>query len=105
MGMIDTSSFQVNGAFKGSTIYGTVEVTLGNETRRVRAMMHRSDDSASHLNGITAYGISGRYRTGMVAWPGSIEKRDSWANESVHFGFDSRSGKHHKATISFEEPA
>lgn len=108
MKMINTTSFEVNGAFEftsysdgswSQTVFGTIELTIDGKTRRVPA--RRYDGSSTHLNGITAYGITGRYRTGMVAWPGTVEKRDEWNNEIVHFGFDSRSGKHRKATISF----
>lgn len=101
MTMINRNSFEVNGAFHsttyGLTIYGTVEVTLGTQRKRVPATMRRG----SLIDGITAYGITGRYRTGMKAWPGSIELRDGWQNDTVSFGFNSRSGKHRKTTISF----
>ncbi len=109
MTMINTASFEINGAYKfnayddgswSQTIYGTVELTIAGKTRRVPASRYDSG-SSTHLNGITAYGITGRYRTGAVGWPGTVEKRDEWNNEIVHFGFDSRSGKHRKATISF----
>ncbi len=92
MTAINPATFQVNGAFTTTAIYGTVEVTLGLETRRVQAIRW--------LNSITAYGITGRYATGTKAWPGSIDLRDT-GGEHVRFGFDSRSGKHRKTTISF----
>lgn len=104
MTMINKASFQINGAFDDHSVFGTVEVTLADRTQRVRAVIHTYDNSP-HLNGITAYGITGRYRTGMKAWPGYIQLRDGWTNEHVSFGFDSRSGKHHKATISFTKEA
>lgn len=94
MSMINKASFEVNGAFSDHAAYGTVEVTLAGETRRVKAVFWAGGD-------ITAYGISGRYRTSTKAWPGSITARAGWTNDHVRFGFDSRSGKHHKATISF----
>ena len=102
--LINRSTFQVNGAYSERSVYGTVEVTIGRETKRVRASLYQSVESPHLNNEITAYGITGRYRTGMKAWPGSVtqrvdEKKGEW--EFVHFGFDSRSGKHHKATISF----
>jgi hypothetical protein len=91
--MINAASFRIED-FGNRVAYGTVEVTLGRETRRVRAL--------SFGDGyIVAYGITGRYRTGMKAWPGSITLQPGFKNEHVSFGFDSRSGKHHKATISF----
>ncbi len=104
--LVNRNSFEINGAADfneySTTIYGTVEVTLQGRTKRVQAVLRRSLDTTSHLNNeITAYGITGRYMTGKIAWPGSISSREGWKNDSVRFGFDSRSGKHHKATISF----
>lgn len=104
MSYINRNSFEINGAFEmhsfGMLIYGTVEVTLGRDTKRVRAILTRKGDQDGD---ITAYGIIGRYMTGTKAWPGSISSRPGWENDFVHFGFDSRSGKHRKVSISFAQ--
>jgi CTP-dependent riboflavin kinase len=77
---------------------GTVEVTIRNETRRVRALRAHSDGA------ITAYGTSGRYVSGAKAWPATITNRpgkDGTRWESVSFGRDDRSGRFNKANLIF----
>jgi hypothetical protein len=92
---INRDSFEINGAVSDTgTVYGTVEVTLGNQTKRVRATMWVGGD-------IYAYGVTGRYMTGKKAWPGYVSSRPGWNNDHVSFGFDSHSGKHRKVAIHF----
>lgn len=72
-------------------IEGTVEVTLGKETRRVKA--HKS----TRDNTITAFGMTGKYQTGAKAWAASVQQRidprtgQPWDN--VSFGRDERAGR------------
>jgi hypothetical protein len=80
-------------------IEGTVEVTLRNETRTVRAIK-------SHRNGmITAYGMTGRYRTGTKAWPANvrqcIDPRTKKLWDQVSFGRDDRAPKFQKTNALF----
>jgi hypothetical protein len=81
-------------------IEGTVEVTLRNETRTVRATKCNRDGS------ITARGMTGRYQTGTKAWPASVTQETCphtnkiW--DFVIFGRDDRSGKFNKVNaLSF----
>ncbi len=73
---------------------GTVEVTLRNETRTVRATKCNRDGS------ITARGMTGRYQTGSKAWPATVTQRldprtdKLW--DSVYFGRDDRASKFQK---------
>jgi len=73
----------------GFWIDGTVEVTLGKETRRVKAFIKG--------NVVTAFGMTGRYATGTKAWAASVAQRIDpttgkvW--DSVNFGRDDRSAK------------
>lgn len=80
----------------GYWIEGTVEVTLRNETRTVRATKSTRDGF------ITAYGMTGRYQTGTKAWPASVQQRiDPRTNkpwDCVSFGRDDRSGKFQKTS-------
>ena len=75
-------------------IEGTVEVTLRNETRTVRAIKSNRDGS------ITAYGMTGRYQTGTKAWGASVtQKIDPRTNkpwDHVSFGRDDRAAKFQK---------
>jgi len=74
----------------GRAFHGTIEATIGNETKTVPAY---SQDGF-----IYAHGFVGRYRTGKKLWNATIMSRIDTTNgrerESVHFGFDSRSGRH-----------
>lgn len=78
----------------GYWIEGTVDVTLRNETRTVRA-------TKSTRNGmITAYGMTGRYQTGTKAWPAEVQQRIDPTNnkpwDHVQFGRDDRAAKFQK---------
>lgn len=72
----------------GYWIAGTVEVTLGKETRRVEAT--KANDQ------ITAFGMTGRYETGKRAWPARatrvIDPTTGRAWDRVQFGRDDRAG-------------
>ena len=90
MGFINDNTFILDANEKHK---GTVLVTLRGETRRVRAWI--SSDCL-----ITAYGITGRYKTGGKAWPAEIsqhEAHDGTVYETVWFGRDDRNGKFKKA--------
>lgn len=66
---------------------GSVEVTLGDETRRV---------PATRLDGrITASGMYGTYRTSPRRWP-AIITLDPDGREFAGFGRDERSGRCNK---------
>lgn len=65
-----------------SFIDGTVEVTIGRETRRVPAL--------KTSRGITAYRIGVRYRTGAKVWSGRVERFADTGKEQVTGGFDNR---------------
>lgn len=78
----------------GYWIEGTVEVTLRNETKTVRATKSNYDGM------ITAYGMTGRYQSGTKAWPAKVSQRiDPRTNkvwESADFGRDDRAPKFQK---------
>ena len=74
---------------------GTVEVTFQNETRRVEASRYADNDI------VCGKALTGRYRTGMKAWPAIIVSTCKERGEYLNFGFDSRSGKHRKASLSW----
>ena len=83
----------------GFWIEGTVEVTLGRETRVLRAM--KRDDG----NQITALGLSGRYETGSKAWPATVTRvvdpRTGKPWDRVEFGRDERAGRCKKTNMIF----
>jgi len=88
---------------------GTVEVTLGRETRRLpaRRMVTTYDEARGEAT-ITAYGLGGRYHTGSKVWPASITiytdgPRAGW--ETANFGRDDRDPKFNKLRgIFFTNP-
>ena len=64
---------------------GTVEVTLGNETRRLPAL--------NHVDSICALGLGGRYQTGTKVWNASITFHTGGRLEGLevyNFGRDDR---------------
>lgn len=81
----------------GFWIDGTVEVTLGGKTRRLPA--------TKNGEAITAFGLTGRYQTGMKAWPASatrvIDPTTGKAWDRVSFGNDDRSGRCKKTNMVF----
>lgn len=78
-------------------IRGTIECTIGDETRILKATKDNEDGR------IWVYGFSCRYRTGKRDWPAQIVSWPS-GNEGMSGGFDSRSGRHHLLNaISFAE--
>jgi hypothetical protein len=88
--IINAASFIANASQANDWEEGTVEVTLRRETRRVRAIR----DSGL----VTAFGMTGRYRTGTKAWPATARlMRDHHTGEIyeiVYFGRDHRSLGH-----------
>lgn len=70
---------------------GTVEVTLGNETRTLKA--RRYGDR------LTAVGLGGRYQAGTKVWPASISLHTEGRLKGVEtydFGRDDRASKFQK---------
>lgn len=82
----------------GYWVEGTVEVTLGRETRRVEAIRKNEDQ-------ITAYGLTGRYQTGTKAWPARatrvIDPKTNRPGDRIEFGNDDRSGRCKKTNQIF----
>lgn len=86
----------------GTETVGTVECTLGGETRRVSCVKTTWTETLADLKGITfrVYGaFSGRYRTGKTAWPATIELEKR--GEFIRFGRDDRDPKFNKANYLF----
>lgn len=86
----------------GTTQWGTVEVTLWNKTRRVRAS--RTIYAETYRPGqsdVTAHDMLGRYQQGAKAWPASVAHNCATGQERANFGRDDRSGKFHKANCLF----
>jgi hypothetical protein len=91
--IINRNSFKAEKIeINGRTFDGTVEATIGKETKTVPAFLG---------NGyIVAHGFVGRYRTGTKLWGATISNQidpttgEAW--ESYNFGFDSRSGRHNR---------
>ena len=95
MSIIKTDTFTANETQTSEGfIYGTVEVTIRYETRRVDAYKDRDGL-------ITARGLVGRYSTGTKAWPATVSQmispRTNQIWETVFFGRDDRHGKFQKA--------
>ncbi|RQU83915.1 hypothetical protein [Burkholderia cenocepacia] len=102
--LINSASFEATGELHERSGYplGTVEVTLGRETKRVPAWKDR--------NGCIAvlHGIGGRYRTGTgKIWRVSLSQHKHPTTgeilESCWFGRDDRSGKFNKNGIFFTD--
>lgn len=104
---IDRDSFELSHTeeIRGTVFEkGTVNVTLGNQTRRVPASRW-----ISHVDGtanIAARGMYGTYRTSANRWPASITSmiRNGEVWENANFGRDDRSGRFNKMRgIAFGE--
>ena len=81
--------------------HGTVEVTIGRETRRLPARVTTYPETfrAEAEISVAGNGLFGRYRTGDKAWPARIGQthwRDGKVSESGFFGRDDRSGRFQK---------
>lgn len=72
---------------------GTVEATLGRETRTVEAVRYE-------CGRIVSWAFTGRYRTGTKAWPATV-RIDFDGRETVWYGKDHHSNRCHKTGISF----
>jgi hypothetical protein len=92
MTYLNASSFTLTGYTPDGGEAGTVEVTLGRETRAVKAYRFN--------NCTMAGGLLGRYRTGKRAWPAVIYVYAD-GREIVRFGRDEHTSRCHKATLSF----
>lgn len=85
---------------RDDAIEGTVEVTLGNKTKRVEARKWKGQYSEGD---ITAYGMTGRYQTGAKAWKACILLKAN-GDESGHFGrYDNHPKFRKMRGISFAE--
>ena len=88
---INAASFIIEKA-DGRIEDGTVEVTLGRETRRLPAYRIGSR--------LTATGLGGRYATAAKVWPASITQHAAEesrpAFETARFGRDDRSLRFNK---------
>jgi len=73
---------------------GTVEVTLRNETRRVKARLNEK------YGWMYAYEMTGRYQTGGKAWPAMVRSYED-GSETVDFGRDDRNPKFNKMNAIF----
>ena len=91
--IINRDSFELEGAnvHDQDAEYGTVEVTLGRETRRLKAN-RRGVKITVHSQGQ----IFGRYRTGKKNWPAVLFSNmtpEGKVLESCLYGNDDRSGR------------
>lgn len=95
--IINRDSFILN---DGETEKGTVEITLGGETRRVPGCY------VKEYGWVIAYGVVGRYRTSTKNWPAMVRSQrghDGKFFEVADFGRDDRSGRFNKLNcISFK---
>ena len=73
---------------------GTVEATLGRETKRVNAV--RYDDGS-----IVSWDFTGRYRTSTKRWPATVSLKDD-GSDWVWFGKDHHSRRCQKTGLSFK---
>jgi len=93
---IDRDSFTPTGVSQWGDEEGTVELTLGRETRRVRAVKH------DKYGWLFAYGIEGRYNTGNKWWSGSVQS-DAEGKIHVQFGRYDNHPKFNNTTVRFKE--
>lgn len=73
-------------------INGTVDVEYRGKIVTVNAIKHDSNE-------ISALGFMGRYRTSTKLWRVGVFSVDK--STYVNFGFESRSGRHHKGEIFY----
>lgn len=101
MTVINANSFEVEStetASFGLIEEGTVEVTLGRETRRVKARRTTPTYEGGKPS-IAAYGFGGRYNTGSKVWPAVVRMTiwpDGKQTETANFGRDDRDSKFNK---------
>jgi hypothetical protein len=98
MTLINPATFEASGETRTITLpsgtqfhyeEGTVEVTLGRETRRLPA----SRDSEGGVS--VGHGLFGTYATSSKRWPAFL-KLDEKGREFARFGRDDRSGRFNK---------
>ena len=99
MTILNAFSFEATGTEEltwgeGSREIGTVEATLGYQTKRVEAVRYPSGH-------IVSWGFTGRYRTGTKAWPATVSLHGE--RESVFYGRDERVGRCRKDGLSFAD--
>ena len=73
---------------------GTIEASLGGQTRRVAAVRYAQGR-------IVSWDFTGRYRTGTKAWPATVSI-DPDGRESVWYGKDHHTGRCQKTGLSFK---
>ena len=93
---IDRDSFTPTGVSQWGDAEGTVELTLGRETRRVRALKDEK------YGWVYAYGVEGMYRTGSKWWSGSV-RSDAEGKIYVQFGRYDNHPKFNKTTVRFKD--
>ena len=89
MACINRSSFTLIDTDASDNQKGTVEVTIGNKTKRVEAIIWAFNGS------LVAYGLLGRYEQGSKAWDATLTLYAD-GGESARFGRDDRSGRFNK---------
>ena len=99
MTILNASTFEATGTeLWGSTDrtreIGTVEATLGRETKRVNAV--RYDDGH-----IVSWDFTGRYRTSTKQWPATVSLEND-GSDWVWFGKDHHSRNCQKTGLSFK---
>jgi hypothetical protein len=93
MTILNASTFEATSTDSTREI-GTVEATLGRETKRVNA--ERWDDGR-----IVSWDFTGRYRTSTKQWPATVMLRND-GSVSVLFGKDHHSRHCQKTGLSFK---
>jgi hypothetical protein len=93
---IDRESFTQTGVSQLGDIEGTVDLTLGRETRRVRAL------KVEKYGWLFAYGIEGRYNTGNKWWGGSV-RSEADGKIYVQFGRYDNHPKFNKTNVRFKD--
>lgn len=72
---------------------GTIEATLGGQTKRVEAVRYEGGR-------IVSWDFTGRYRTGTKAWPATVSVEGD--RETVWYGKDHHTGRCQKTGLSFK---
>jgi hypothetical protein len=95
MTIINAATFEIAEIDAHGIERGTVEVTLGATTRRVRASRFE--------NCLTAGEMHGRYRSSAKLWPATVWQQviDGEICEFGNFGRDDRSGRFNKLNCIF----
>lgn len=97
MTILNEFSFEVTGTEEitwgdGVREVGTVEATLGRQTKRVSAVRYKDGR-------IVSWDFTGRYMTGKKAWPATVSV--DHGREFVWYGRDERVRRCTKSGLSF----